>query len=116
MGKFIISMLSFRMYHGAGPILLTHNSSCSRQTIKVLKAILTYFGKSKYAKAHLRKQCEEAHVDALQKIGKTRFGTNSLEKCLLHMRQLVQSGIIKFRVHSNFMVSEVSSDLVLMTF
>ena len=59
--------------------------------IKILKAILAYFGQSTYAKAHLRMQFKEGnnseHVDVLQKIGKTRFsthwsGANSLEKSL----------------------------------
>ena len=83
--------------------------SCHSQMIKILKAILAYFGKSTYAKAHLRQQFKEGdegdHVDALQKIGKTRFGThwsgaNSLEKSLPQVRHLVQSGTIKLKVCS----------------
>jgi len=42
-------------------------------------------------------------VKALQKIGKTRFGTywmaaTSLEPCLPAIRKLVEEGVIKFKV------------------
>jgi len=46
-------------------------------------------------------------VKALQKIGKTRFGTNwtacvALEPCLSFIRGLVNAKIIKFKVASFF--------------
>ncbi|KAA1478980.1 hypothetical protein DENSPDRAFT_788642, partial [Dentipellis sp. KUC8613] len=74
--------------------------------ITTLKAIIGYFGRSVHARAMLRKQFDEESGDekvrALQKIGKTRFGTFwtaavSLCQSLSKIRDLVIKGDIKFK-------------------
>ena len=83
------------------------------QMIKILKAILAYLRKSTYAKAHLCMQFKEGddgkHIDMLQKIGKTHFGThwsgaNSLEKSLPQAWNLMQSSTIKIKVCTLFII------------
>jgi hypothetical protein len=73
----------------------------------MLKALIKYFSKSSYATTLLRQQRnlagDDEPVNALQKIGKTRFGThwmaaNALDPCLPSIRSLVLGGKIKFKV------------------
>ncbi|ETW75486.1 hypothetical protein HETIRDRAFT_430831 [Heterobasidion irregulare TC 32-1] len=72
--------------------------------IKILKAILAYFGSSTYAKAHLRMQFKGGD-------GK-HSGAHSLEISLPQVRQLVQSGIIKLKHKEvqNLFAHQVSED------
>ena len=73
----------------------------------MLQAILRHFSKSSYSTTVLRKERnvagDDEPVKALQKIGKTRFGTywmaaTSLEPCLPTIRKLVVEGVFKFKV------------------
>jgi hypothetical protein len=75
--------------------------------MSMLKGIIKYFSKSGYSKTLLRKERnlagEDEPVKALQKIGKTRFGThwtaaNALDPCLPNIRNLVVTKMIKFKV------------------
>lgn len=77
------------------------------QFMSTLKAIIKYFSKSTIGTAKLKEQGnmagEDKPVKALQKIGKTRFGThwtaaNALDPCLGNIRHLVVNRIIKFKV------------------
>ncbi|TFY64064.1 hypothetical protein EVG20_g6072 [Dentipellis fragilis] len=77
--------------------------------ITMLKAIVAYFGRSVHARAMLRKQLDaesgDEKIGALQKIGKTRFGTFwmaavSLSQSLSKIRDLVIKGDIKFKKSS----------------
>lgn len=73
----------------------------------ILKGIIKYFSKSTYSTTLLQKERnlagDDEPVKALQKIGKTRFGThwmaaNALDPCLPNVRNLVTSEKIKFKV------------------
>jgi len=75
----------------------------------MLKGIIKYFSKSMYSTTILRKERnlagDDEPVKALEKIGKTRFGTywmaaNALDPCLPHIRNLVVAKSIKFKVTS----------------
>ena len=75
--------------------------------MSVLKGIIKYFSKSTYSTTLLRKERnlagDDEPVKALQKIGKTRFGThwmaaNALDPCLPNIRNLVTYKKIKFKV------------------
>jgi hypothetical protein len=73
--------------------------------MKTLKAIITYFSHSIFARTLLRKNENQngLPLPAIQKIGKTRFGTywlaaNSVKECLPRIRELVQAKEIKFKV------------------
>ena len=75
--------------------------------MKLLKAILKYFSKSSFGTFKL---CEartlvdgDSPVNALQKIGKSRFGTHwlaavAIDPCLPFIRYLVIAKTIKFKV------------------
>jgi hypothetical protein len=76
------------------------------QMMSMLKAIIKFFSKSTHGTAKLREQRnmagEDKPVKALQKIGKTRFGThwnaaNALDPCLGNIRQLVIDRTIHFK-------------------
>jgi hypothetical protein len=84
--------------------------------MSILKGIIKHFSKSGYSATLLRKErnlaVEDEPVRALQKIGKTRFGThwtaaNALDPCLPHIRNLVSSKTIKFKVTSAVITSWV---------
>jgi hypothetical protein len=75
--------------------------------MSLLKGIIKYFSKSGFSTALLQKEQhlarEDEPVKALQKIGKTHFGThwttaNVLDPCLPHMQNLVNARTIKFKV------------------
>jgi hypothetical protein len=75
--------------------------------MSILKGTIKYFSKATYATNLLRKERnlagDDEPVKALQKIGKTRFGThwmaaNALDPCLPNVRNLVTSKKIKFKV------------------
>jgi hypothetical protein len=73
--------------------------------MKTLKAIIAYFSNSVFARTLLRKQEDQndAPLPAIQKIGKTRFGSywlaaNLVKECLPRIRELVQAKEIKFKV------------------
>jgi hypothetical protein len=75
--------------------------------MSMLKGIMKYFSKSTYSTTLLRREQnlagEDEPVKALQKIGKTRFGTHwtaasSLDPCLPNVRNLVVNRTIKFKV------------------
>lgn len=72
-----------------------------------MKAIIKHFSKSNLSTALLRKEqnCsgEDEPVKALQKVGKTRFGTHwtaaaALDPCMQAIRKLVENGEVKFKV------------------
>ncbi|RDB28214.1 hypothetical protein Hypma_001371 [Hypsizygus marmoreus] len=74
--------------------------------ISILKAIIKHFSKSTYSAALLLKERnvagEDEPVKALQKIGKTRFGTHwmastALDPCLPSIRKLVIEKEVKFK-------------------
>jgi hypothetical protein len=79
-----------------------------KEMITSLKSIIRHFSKSSYSVAKLEKETAATSEDgqpakALQKVGKTRFGThwsacNSLDPCLPGIRKLVGEGAIKFSV------------------
>ena len=84
------------------------------QLMTMLRAIIKHFSKSSYATACLQRERNlagnDAPVNALQKIGKTRFGTywmaaNALDPCLPSIRSLVIAGTIKFKVVQAFLAS-----------
>ena len=75
--------------------------------MKLLKAILKYFSKSSLGTFKLREARTigdgDGPVNALQKIGKTRFGTHwlasvAIDPCLPFIRDLVIAKTIKFQV------------------
>lgn len=73
--------------------------------MKTLKMVIAYFSHSIFAQTLLRKQEDQngSPLPAIQKIGKTRFGTywlaaNSVKECLPRIRELVQTKEIKFKV------------------
>lgn len=73
--------------------------------MKTLKAIISYFSHSVFARTLLQKRDNQNDLPlpAIQKIGKTRFGThwlaaNSVKECLPRIRDLVQAKEIKFKV------------------
>ena len=75
---------------------------------KNLKGVTKHFSKTTIGTVLLRNERniagDDEHVKALQKIGKTRFGTyrlaiTSLEPCLGAIRNLVERGEVKFQVH-----------------
>jgi hypothetical protein len=81
---------------------------CCDQFILQLKGIIKFFSKSTIGTVALRKEHNLAGNDkpgkALQKIGRTRFGTHwmastSLDPCLGNVCNLVISRKIKFKVH-----------------
>lgn len=93
-----------------------------KSSITVLKGIIKYFSKLSFGTFKLH----EAHaigdsnapVNALQKIGKTRFGTywlaaTSLEPCLPFIRDLVMAKTIKFKVSHFTSVLPQLSDQIL---
>ncbi|KAI0683440.1 hypothetical protein BC835DRAFT_1295844, partial [Cytidiella melzeri] len=69
-----------------------------------LKKIVAHFSKSTFSKAMLQLEDSDGHkLSALQKIGKTRFGTywtsaQSLLPALPKIRSLVQARKIRFKV------------------
>jgi len=78
--------------------------------MKLLKAILKYFGKSSFATFKLHEARTfgdgDGPVNSLQKIGKTRFGTQwlaavAIDPCLPFIRDLVITKTIKFKVRNN---------------
>lgn len=80
---------------------------CFSQFMLMLKAIIKFFSKSTIGATKLKEQRnmagEDKPVKALQKIGKTRFGThwtaaNALDPCLGNIRQLVIDKTIRFKV------------------
>jgi hypothetical protein len=84
----------------------SRNDSFS-QLMSTLKAIIKFFSKSTIGATKLKEQRnmagEDKPVKALQKIGKTRFGThwtaaNALDPCLGNIRQLVIEKTIRFKV------------------
>jgi hypothetical protein len=81
------------------------------QVLSMLKSIVRHFSHSSYATTMLRKDRnlagEDMPVKALEKVGKTRFGThwsaaNALDPCLPNVRNLVIAKTIKFKVNSIF--------------
>lgn len=73
--------------------------------MKTLKAVIAYFSHSVLARTLLRKHDDQnaSPLPAIQKIGKTRFGTywlaaNSVKECLPRIQELVQAKEIKFKV------------------
>ncbi|KAF8153915.1 ribonuclease H-like domain-containing protein [Crassisporium funariophilum] len=81
-------------------------SSFTTLPIPILKAILKYFSKSSFGTFKLREAQtlgdKDGPVNALQKIGKTRFGThwlaaNAIDPCLPFIRDLVIAKTIKFK-------------------
>jgi hypothetical protein len=84
------------------------------QLMSTLKGIIKYFSKSGYSTTILRKERnlagDDEPVKALQKIGKTRFGThwtaaNALDPCLPNIRNLVANKVIKFKVKNELRIS-----------
>ncbi|KAG0700235.1 ribonuclease H-like domain-containing protein, partial [Suillus ampliporus] len=78
--------------------------------MSMLKGIIKHFSKSSYSTTLLRQDRnlagDDEPVKALQKIGKTRFGThwtaaNALDPCLPNIRNLVGLRAIKFKVRLN---------------
>ncbi|KAG1891136.1 ribonuclease H-like domain-containing protein [Suillus subluteus] len=74
--------------------------------MSMLNGIIKCFSKSTYSTTMLRKERnlagDDEPVKALEKIGKTRFGTywtaaNALDPCLPHIRNLVVAKSIKFK-------------------
>jgi hypothetical protein len=72
-----------------------------------MSSIITHFSHSSHSTALLRKEHqvgnEDKHVLALQKIGRTRFGTHwssaaALEAVLPNIHALVKDGAITFEV------------------
>jgi len=73
--------------------------------MKTLKAIIAYFSHSVLARTLLQKNedQDDLPLPAIQKIGKTQFGTywmaaNLVKECLPKIRELVQAKEIKFKV------------------
>lgn len=74
--------------------------------MSMLKGIIKHFSYSSHATTKLRNEgtsAGEERIKALQKVGKTRFGTywtsaNALDPCLPHIRSLVVNKEIKFKV------------------
>ncbi|KAG2086372.1 ribonuclease H-like domain-containing protein [Suillus cothurnatus] len=82
--------------------------------MSMLKGIIKYFSKSMYSTTILRKERnlagDDEPVKALEKIGKTRFGTywtttaaNALDPCLPHIRNLVVAKASKYQIQGMFM-------------
>jgi hypothetical protein len=74
--------------------------------MSMLKAIIKFFSKSTHSTAKLKEQQnmagEDRPVKALQKIGKTQFGTHwtaakTLDPCLGNIRKLVIEKTIHFK-------------------
>jgi hypothetical protein len=70
------------------------------------KLIVKHFSKSTFSTSTLLKQTNietGAPIKALQKIGKTRFGTHwtsgvAMDQALPNIRHMVLTGVIKFKV------------------
>jgi hypothetical protein len=82
-----------------------------RQMLSDMSTTITYFSHSSFATAQLRKECqvgkEDKTVLALQKVGRTRFGTHfnsavALEAVLFNIHQMVNNGVVNPKVCSAY--------------
>ncbi|CDO75802.1 hypothetical protein BN946_scf184934.g17 [Trametes cinnabarina] len=77
--------------------------SAFTEPISTMKKIIAHFSKSTFGRAMLQKETEEGvRLLALQKVGKTRFGSHwtavqSLLPAMPRIRELVQSKEVKFK-------------------